>query len=78
MSFILLFLVHLNTYVMHLRPLEIFQFFQRGERLYTSESDVSRRQNLTSIKTVPALKGVILAVTFARATGLDLSSLLGF
>ena len=32
---------------MGLRPLEIVQFFQRGKRLYTSESDVYRRQILT-------------------------------
>ena len=32
---------------MRLRPLEGFQFFQRGDRLYTSESDVYRRQILT-------------------------------
>ena len=28
-------------------PLEIFQLFQCGDRLYTSESDVYRRQILT-------------------------------
>ena len=38
---------HLNTYVLGLRSLEIFQFFQCGDRLYTSESDVYRRQILT-------------------------------
>ena len=32
---------------MGLRPLEIFYFFQRGDRLYTSESDVYRRQIMT-------------------------------
>ena len=42
------FLFHLNTYVMGLWPLEIFKFFQCGDRLYTSESDVCRRQILTS------------------------------
>ena len=31
-----------------LRQLQIFQFFQCGDRLYTSESDVYRRQILTS------------------------------
>ena len=36
-----LFLVHLNTYVMGLRPLEICWFFQRGDRLYTSASESS-------------------------------------
>ena len=36
-----LFLIHLNTYVMGLRPLEIFLLFQRGDRLY-------RRQILTT------------------------------
>ena len=30
-----------------IRPLEIFQFFQCGDRVYTSESDVCRRQILT-------------------------------
>ena len=43
--------MHLNTYVMGLRPSEIFQFFQcggggGGGRLYTSESDANRRQIL--------------------------------
>ena len=47
-----LFPLHLNTYVMGLRPLEIFQFFQCGDRLYTSESDVYGRQILT-IKVKP-------------------------
>ena len=32
---------------MGLRPLEIFNFFQCEDRLYTSESDVYRRQILT-------------------------------
>ena len=32
---------------MGLRPLEIFYFFQCGDRLYTSESAVYRRQILT-------------------------------
>ena len=32
---------------MGLRPLEICLLLQRGDRLYTSESDVYRRQNLT-------------------------------
>ena len=32
---------------MGLRPLERFKFFQCGDRLYTSESDVCRRQILT-------------------------------
>ena len=32
---------------MGLRSLEIFLFFQCGDRLYTSESDVCRRQILT-------------------------------
>ena len=35
-----LFLIHLNTYVMGLRPLEIFLFLQCG--------DLCRRQNLMS------------------------------
>ena len=37
----------MNTYIIGLWPLEIFQFFQFGDRLYTSESDVYRRQILT-------------------------------
>ena len=41
---------------MSLRPLEMFKFFQRVDRLYTSDSDVYRRQIL-GLKTVPALKG---------------------
>ena len=32
---------------MGLWPLELFKFFQRGQRLYTSESDVYRRHILT-------------------------------
>ena len=32
---------------MGLRPLEIFLLLQRGDRLYTSESDVYRRQIVT-------------------------------
>ena len=32
---------------MVLRPLEVFPFFQFGDCLYTSESDVNRRQFLT-------------------------------
>ena len=43
-----LFLVHLNTYVMGLRPLHIFLVLQCGDRLQTSESDVYKRQILTS------------------------------
>ena len=38
--------IHMNTSVTGLRILEIFQFFQRGDRLYTSESDVYRRRIL--------------------------------
>ena len=30
---VLVFLIHLNTYVMGLRPLEIFLLLQRGDRL---------------------------------------------
>ena len=40
-------MIHLNTYVMGLRPLAVFSFFQSGDRLYMSESDVYRRQILT-------------------------------
>ena len=43
-----LFPFHLNTYVMDLQPFYFFQFFQHRDRLYTSESDVHRRQILTS------------------------------
>ena len=45
-----LFPIHLNTYmyVMGLRPLEIFLLSQCGYLLWTSESDVYRRQILTS------------------------------
>ena len=32
--------LHLKTYAKRLRPLEIFLFFQSGDILYTSESDV--------------------------------------
>ena len=39
-----LLLLHLNTYVMDLPPFEIFYFFKCGDRPYTSESDVYRRQ----------------------------------
>ena len=42
---------------MDLRPLEIFHFFQCGDRLYTSESDVYRRQILT-YKDGPRNEGV--------------------
>ena len=42
-----LFLIHLNTYVMGLQTFEIFSLLQCGDRLYTSESDVYRRQILT-------------------------------
>ena len=56
------FLIHLNTYGMDLRLLETFYFCQCGDRLYTSglytsESDVHRRQILT-YKGGPALKGI--------------------
>ena len=34
-------------YVMGLRTLYVCQFFHRGDRLYTSESDAYRRQMLT-------------------------------
>ena len=43
----MIFPIHLNTYVMGLRPSEIWFFFQCGDRPYTSESDVYRRQILT-------------------------------
>ena len=42
-----LFPLYLNTYVMGLRPLEMFEFFQCGDRLYSPESDVYRRQIVT-------------------------------
>ena len=44
--FSLLFLIHLNTYLVGLRPLEILIILS-GDRLYKSESDVDRRQILT-------------------------------
>ena len=40
---------------MGLRTLEIFNFFQCGDRLYTSESDVYR---FWRMKSIPALKGL--------------------
>ena len=43
-----LFLIHLNTYVMGLQPLEIFSLLQFRDRLKSSESDVYRRQILTT------------------------------
>ena len=42
-----LFLVHLHTYVMGLRPLEIVELLQSGDQLWTSESDVYGRQIVT-------------------------------
>ena len=44
----LIFPLHLNTYVMGLQQLEIFSLLQCGERLKMSESDVYRRQILTT------------------------------
>ena len=43
------FLLHLNIYVMGLRPLEIILLLQCGDRLSTSESDAYIRQILTYI-----------------------------
>ena len=43
-----IFLIHLNTYVMGLRQLEIFLLLQSGDRIKSSESDVCRRQILTT------------------------------
>ena len=43
---------------MGLRPLEIFYFFQCGDRLYTSESDVHRRQILTYKDSPPTKPGI--------------------
>ena len=43
-----LFLIHLNTYVMGLRPFEILSLLQCGDRLQLSESDVCRRQIRTT------------------------------
>ena len=40
-------MLHFNTSDIGLRLLEIFQFFQCGERHYTSESDVYIRPILT-------------------------------
>ena len=45
--YLLAFPLHLNIYVMGLRPLKMLKFFQCGDRLYTSRSDVYRRQILT-------------------------------
>ena len=45
--------IHLNTYVMGLRLLEIFPYFQYGDRLYKSECDIYRRQILTYKKNGP-------------------------
>ena len=42
---------------MGLRPLEIFLFFECGDRPYTSESDAYRRQILSD-KDVPRAKRV--------------------
>ena len=44
-----LFLIHLNTYVMGLRPLEICLLLHCWYRLQTSESDVYRRQTKVRI-----------------------------
>ena len=38
----------MNTYFMGLQPLEMFLLLKCGHRLQTSESDVYRRQILTS------------------------------
>ena len=42
-------MIHLNTYGISLRPLQIhvLSLFKREDRLYTSQSDVYRRQILT-------------------------------
>ena len=48
---------------MCIRPLD---FFQCGDRLYTPESDVLRRQILT-YKYGPALKGLRIMLAFAPA-----------
>ena len=40
--------LQLNTYVICVRPLQICNFFQCRDRLYMSESDVIRRQIVTS------------------------------
>ena len=40
--------MHLNTYGIFLRRLEIFVLLQHGERLFSAESDVYRRQILTT------------------------------
>ena len=44
----LLFLIHLNTYVMGLPPLEVFLLLQCEGWLWTSKSDVYRRHILTT------------------------------
>ena len=53
---------------MGLRPLEIFEFFQRGGRLYTSESDVCRRQNLT-YKDVPRAETAKSSTSWRKRKG---------
>ena len=50
---------------MCLRSLEIFEFFQRGDRLYASESDVYRRQILTH-KDGPRAGRVKLQLTVSK------------
>ena len=58
-----LFLLYLN--VMGLRPLEFF-LFQRGDRLYTSESNVYTRQILT-YKDRPRAEMVIITALPCKA-----------
>ena len=52
-------------YVMGLWSLEIFQFFQRGDRLNTSEYDVYRRHILT-YKDGPSAERVIAPLQHAN------------
>ena len=47
---------------MGLRPLYIFAFFQRGDRLYAAESDIYRRQILRYKDPPPGLKGLTSVV----------------
>ena len=55
---LVLFPIHLNTYVMCLRPLQIVIFLKCGDRLKTLESDVYRRQIMTT-KVDPLVEGLM-------------------
>ena len=59
-------MIHLNTYVMGLRPLEIFLLLQCEDRLWSSESDVYRRQILTTKVDPRAVRAKGLKHTFVE------------